>query len=730
MITQNTKKQYDEIISHLNDGGLKLAFESIKSLINCNREVLSYDELNEWNNNYKYMLRYAMEGIKDPLRGQIYNNLVISTYELAETMKHKLLEKDEPTSYYINRRNLHNMPTLSYEQLHKQLLDSYETTNYSGFDEENNILFNKIWGSNILTQEEEVQLKNLLEDEHLPFVTGCQIVSAFLLSLLDSFDKGKMKLLFIAASHKNYEIKARALINLLIVLYLYKNRKAYYPQLTNLLAALNEEPGFTHTLQTITLRFILARETEKITRKLQEEIIPEMIKLTPNLGKNINMKDMKDLNELTESDMNPEWEKMFADSNLGKKIEEFGDLQQEGADVMHSTFIHLKNYPFFREVGNWFMPFSMENPSIHSLMEQSSFEQQALETMTSAAFMCNSDKYSLYFSMMQLPQPVRQMMMGQFDSQASEAAQQSKAEIITKRGEMEIIMIQYIQDLYRFFKLNPRHEDFIDIFKLPLDFHNLEILKPYLSDEESLMAIAEYYMRKMYYKDALTVFNQFIEKKENDDQLFQKIGYCKDMMGDTEGALDAFLRAELLNPDSRWVIRRIASCYRILKQPEKAIEYYNKLTSRSDETYLSLDLNIGNCLLELKRYDEALKYFFKVDYLDGKNHKAWRGIAWCSFLLGKFEQAHNYYQKILSEEPTEQDYLNAAHTEWAMHNIKGAVELYEKVVKEEMGDINPFKEMFDSDKPYLLAVGIDNDDIPLMFDQVIYYVDHITGADL
>ena len=65
-----------------------------------------------------------------------------------------------------------------------------------------------------------------------------------------------------------------------------------------------------------------------------------------------------------------------------------------------------------------------------------------------------------------------------------------------------------------------------------------------------------------------------------------------------------------------------------------------------------------------------------------------------------------------------------------MHNIKGAVELYEKVVKEEMGDINPFKEMFDSDRPYLLAVGIDNDDIPLMFDQVIYYVDHITGADL
>jgi len=724
MIAQNTKKLYDTIISRLEKGGLKLAFEAIKELISYNHETSTRDELDELENNYRYMLRYNMEGIKDPMREQIYNNLTISTYELAETMKHKMLEKDEPTTYYINRRNLHNMPSYSYQQLHKQLIDSYETTNHKGLDEANNLLFNKIWGSDILTPEEEQQINELLKDDNLPFVTGCQIVSAFLLSLLESFDKGKMRLLFIAASHKNNEIKARALINLLIILYLYRNRKVYYSRLAILLATLNEEPGFTHILQTITLRFILARETEKITRKLQEEIIPEMIKLTPNIGKKINQEGMKDINDLTENDMNPEWEKMFADSNLGKKIEEFGDLQQEGADVMHSTFIHLKNYPFFHEISNWFMPFSVQNSNINSLMAQSTFEQQALETMTSAAFMCNSDKYSLYFSMMQLPQNVRQMMMGQFDNQASEAARQSKAEIITKRGELEIIMIQYIQDLYRFFKLYPKHDDFIDIFKLPLDFHNLEILKPYLSDEESLMAIAEYYMRKMYYKDALTIFNQFTEKKETDNLLFQKIGYCEEMRGNTKGALQAFLRAELLNPDSRWAIRRIASCYRLLKQPQQAIEYYNKFASHNHDNNFSIDLNIGNCLLELKRYDEALKYFFKIDYLDSHNHKAWRPIAWCSFLLGKYEQAHNYYQKILNEDPTSQDFLNAAHTEWAMRNLKFAANYYEKAVIEEQGDIYSFKEMFDADIPYLLAAGIDKADIPLMFDQVLYQMEH------
>ena len=45
--------------------------------------------------------------------------------------------------------------------------------------------------------------------------------------------------------------------------------------------------------------------------------------------------------------------------------------------------------------------------------------------------------------------------MGQFGSQASEMIQQTKEELISKRGKLEIISGQYIQDLYRFFKLYP-----------------------------------------------------------------------------------------------------------------------------------------------------------------------------------------------------------------------------------------------------------------------------------
>lgn len=175
-----------------------------------------------------------------------------------------------------------------------------------------------------------------------------------------------------------------------------------------------------------------------------------------------------------------------------------------------------------------------------------------LDSMTFAAFMCNSDKYSLYFSMMQLPKEARKMMMNQFDSQATEMIQQNKEELISKRGKQDTIIGQYIQDLISFLQAISGPSGFTDIFTMPLDFHNLAILRPYISDKESLTTIAEYYLRKNYFNDALTIFDQLAETDQDSDILFQKIGYCKQMEGDLKGALEAYLHADLLNSESKW----------------------------------------------------------------------------------------------------------------------------------------------------------------------------------
>jgi tetratricopeptide (TPR) repeat protein len=137
---------------------------------------------------------------------------------------------------------------------------------------------------------------------------------------------------------------------------------------------------------------------------------------------------------------------------------------------------------------------------------------------------------------------------------------------------------------------------------------------------------------------------------------------------------------------------------------------------------LSVQISIGHCHLELKEYNEALKYYFKVEYLDNKSHKAWRPIAWCSFLTGKYDQAHTYYSKIMGNAPTMQDYLNAAHTEWALQNRKGAIDHYLQAIRTENDDFTKFKDHFMQDVPDLITAGIEEEEIPLMLDQLRYRV--------
>lgn len=717
MTIQEIKKAYNRITGFLDTRELKNAFDSLQSLIAGSREYLFQDKIEEFQETYKYMLRYRSEGVKDPMQEQIYTHLLISTYEIADRIRNRLLTPEAPSTYYSQRRIQQSKPDISFEKLYTDLYTNYDIGNEVQYEWTLGQLFNKIWTSDIFTTEDYVSVKKVLDDDILPDTAGSQVVSALMLGLQFTFDKEKMKLLLDAAALSNEEIRIRALISVLIILYLYKKRIPLYKEIENRLDNLAEKPGFTNDVRTITLRFILARETEKITRRLQDEIIPEMMKLSPKISRKINLSDINP--EQLGDEMNPEWQNIISDSSLGKKMEEFSELQQEGADVMHSTFIRLKSFPFFREISNWFLPFTADHSIFSNIFRQGSNEKRMLDSMTGAGFMCNSDKYSLYFSMMQLPEQHRKMMMGQFDSQASEMLQQNQEELITKRGKFEIIAGQYIQDLYRFYKLYPAHLDFEDIFSLPLDFHNLDTLSPYISDEESLTTIVEYYLRKNYFQDALVIYNRLAETNKDNEVLFQKIGYCKQMLGGIKGALAAYLHADLLDSKSEWVIRKIAGCYRTLKMPKEALTYYHRYEQLNPDN-LSVQISIGHCHLELKEYNEALKYYFKVDYLDPKGTKAWRPIAWCSFLTGKYDQAKNYYHKILENNPNMQDYLNAGHTEWALQNIQGAIHYYSQAMRSDTGDFYKFQEQFMQDIPDLVVAGIEETEVPLMLDLLRY----------
>ena len=159
----------------------------------------------------------------------------------------------------------------------------------------------------------------------------------------------------------------------------------------------------------------------------------------------------------------------------------------------------------------------------------------------------------------------------------------------------------------------------------------------------------------------------------------------------------------------------LISCNRLTGNPDAALELLLQAEKRSTDN-LSLQIQIGDCLVDLKRYDDALMRFFKVDYLKPDYPKAWRAIAWCAFLAGRRDKAIEYYDKLIKAKPTGNDYLNAGHAYLADGNIQMAVSMYRQSRK--MLGAEQFDKEFHKDEPLLTERGISGTDIPLLLDLI------------
>ena len=728
MTVNEIKTAIGRIIKALDQRALKEAFDLLHQLIGQAHVFQFEGELDELQETYKQMLHYYLAGTNDPMRQKIFTKLMASTYEITDKIAQKAFSVEAPEMYYSIRRTLSVHPE-NIAQLTDTVRSAYDIQNITHAESLMTRLFKAVWTSVFLSDDDMNSLKqSLLADESSsgePDISGnmtlvnCQIVSALLLGLQVFFDRRKMLLLIDAAGSHNEEVKIRAFIGILITLYRYNQRIDYYPELKYRIDLLSEQADFNKIISFVILRFILSRDTEKITNLMKDELLPEMMKMNSKINPLSTSKT--DTPEFLDFEMNPEWIENFEKSPLGKKIEQFSKLQEEGADVMLFSFVNLKHFPFFNELSNWFLPFSKDV----SFLSEGNIVIKSLDLMTQVGMMCNSDLYSFFFSMKSIHDEGRGPMIEKLEGQLIEWKQQKKTELHTRHDKTERLIGHYIQDLYRFYKLFPRRKEFQDIFNQTFDFHNLPFVQRYFSDKNDLLYIAEYYMRKDYFEDALTIYNRLSDSFETDEMLFQKKGYCRQMTGDYQGALDEYEKAELINPASKWLLRRMAQCHRAAKKPETALSYYFRLEKTEPENITVL-LNIGSCYLEMKKYAEALHYFFKADYLGHDSGKAWRPIAWCSFLMGKYEQARNYYQLILSSNPDYQDYTNAGHTEWALHQLHNALDYYVKSVENGGSgenrrlDFEAFRKEFVKDIPELIAAGIDADEIPFMLDKVRY----------
>lgn len=722
-ITKKKQRIYDL----LSVNRLKEALSILGELVKTNGQNQFILEQEQLDTTYRFMLQYTVDGIQDPERQKVYRKLVADTYELTDQVTALLMQQIPGQYIQIRQRVYQDDPGL--EDFLQDLLNGKETLQMDSPQYLHNLtrVFNAFWLTDRFGEREQ-QLANVIrESEHFGVTVRSVLVTSLLFSLLRYFDTSKFDLLFAFYELEDTEISNRALIGLLLAFYQYDERLIHYPALRGRLLIQDELPDFNKRVKESILQFIRSKDTEQLTRKMQSEILPEMIKLSPQVRKRLDLDKL--LSDSLSDDQNPEWDELLGDTpGLKDKMLELSEMQMEGDDVFMSSFAALKGFPFFQHLVNWFMPFSPDHPELKRFEEQWTHEEvdrnQFLNSVNNSFYLCNSDKYSICFGIQTMPTDMQKFLSDGLKAEADQMEEiLSDEALVDNMQQSRRVIRQYTQDLYRFFKLHPDRHEFSDLFSWKMDFFRKGFFQDlFKGDSQVLHELSGFYLQKNNYKEAADVYEVLLRSGDKTAEVLQKAAFAHQKMGDYDRALTYYLQADILVPESIWNLKKIGLCYRYLKQPEKALQYYRQAELQDPED-LNTEVSIGHCLLDVQEYEEALRSYFKVEYLAPENHKVWRPIAWCSFILGKFDQARKYYNKLMEEDTNRFDLINLGHLEWCEGHRAKALERYRESISRSETTMEEFIEIFVSDREHLIRHGVDPEDIPIMLDQLRYILD-------
>jgi len=312
----------------------------------------------------------------------------------------------------------------------------------------------------------------------------------------------------------------------------------------------------------------------------------------------------------------------------------------------------------------------------------------------------------------------RSMMAGFLQAEMEQLEELGKEEAVLSPDRKETtVSNQYIQDMYRFFRLYPSEKGVEDIFSWKFDYHNRAVFRPLLEEHPAMInKLAEFYFEKGYFEEALEIFGM---SEEQSGEALQKAAWCHQKMGRYEQALELYKKAELYEVNKIWNLKKIALCYRNLKLPEEALKVYQNLDVLQPDNLGTL-YAMGYCQSETGRTQEALNTFFKIEYLSPGNKKVWRPIAWCSFLTGKNTQAERYYHKLLEEQSDKYDLMNMGHVQWVQGKRATALDYYRLSIVAGGFSEAEFMTVLEEDLHFLLERGIDPNEVHILLDHLRY----------
>ncbi len=685
MINERAFTQYaTEAKECIVNGRLRDALHALASLTTA----LGNNQLSEARQtisaDYTRLLQFMQDNGKDESRAYQHYRLIQRAIGLLQDARrlHRLLR---PADVYS--RTWHRYPTPWDNGVREALLAVAKGST------KHDDLFNLIWTSPQFSNESKELIAGILENNrtgNTPYY-----ISALSLAMLEYFDPMKLELLLKFCQSEDVQLRSRALVAVCVGSQLHGAFIPFYPELVEAFDGLelNDE------ICLVQHDFCMYQETERIHRRIQQDILPRLLKSQQQrkkLGFDIQEIDLQEAASKVDKKTRRQ---------INESFQEMMGMFMEGVDFNIETFGAMKKFPFFQEPCHWFMPFKDQ------------YDNKATRDSIRNLKLCDSDKFSFCMLLDSMPQgqseELKQHIIEGIDNFSKARAKESPEEEAYHN---------VVQCLCRCLKRSPWSAEWPAVFSPQTIFINNPVLKRKLTgDADYLYKVGHSLLRYKHYADARQHLLPLLKMEGDSAELLFDLATCEENEGNLQSAANYYRQAAQLEPKEKKYMDKLQSCLAVLEQYEAQLDCLKEMECLyPDDADVLVDM--GLCLMQLERWKEAKNKFLQLELNEKKVIPSMRAVAWCALQMKDIKLANRYYHRLLEEKPRKvhwEDYLNCAHTEWLMGNTVAALNLYHRYVTEYLRSMRGAKDAlapFDNDTKVLRRLGVSQSDIYLLHD--------------
>lgn len=704
------------------------ALSRMKSYAADNALAAVESEIDAIDDDYRLMRDFMMRGLKDPQADTVYRKMLRRAYRCYCSIKVASVTKKRPP-FSLAKTNARNtdvttdsirrslegfvqeqaMSSLGIGTSDADAAKKLYTAHQSYIDG----LFDAILTSEPWEQGYSSAVVALLASPTIDQNDAALLVSSLTLAVMNVFDPAKwLALVEIYKAAQSEVVRQRALVGL--ALGMPHDDMKLFPEIGQAADWLCSDNGVRHELLELQMQVMYCLDTEADNAVIKKDIMPGLLKNSNlRLGRNgiVDVDDdtMRDILDSGATDR--ELQEMEA------SIKKVTDMQKSGIDVYYDGFSQMKRFSFFNRLSNWFCPFYMENPALDGVTQKMG-ESKFLETLLSSSPFCDSDKYSFSLAMCsvidRLPDNIKELVGSGSAVEMGMTAEKLSSPAYVRRS--------YLQDLYRFFRLNQYKSSFANPFDESGDgtpaFFFANPLLARMADCDEYSELMAFLAKRRKYE----LINRMCGDNSGctDVKRLLVLASAKLHLGDTEGAYRLYGKASETDSDNIQAIKGLAQTAYLLGNYAEAERYYAILTAQfPDNKRMALYLSISQ--IYNGNVQTAMKTLFRLNYESPDDDDIMRTLAWGYLMEGKPSEAGRIYDKLLeSDGKLPADMLDAAYSKWFVREMDAAVALFKQYIELRGADEdkNILQADFSSDRILLERNGISNSECHIMLDIV------------